>query len=71
MKCPKCQFENPDKAKFCIECGVPMEFICPQCSAINPVKGKFCLECGHHLSLPSEKPSIDLSRDEKLEQIQK
>ena len=71
MKCPKCQFENPDKAKFCIECGVPMEFICPQCSAINPVKGKFCLECGHHLSLPSEKPSIDLSLDEKLEQIQK
>ena len=21
MKCPKCQFENLKKAKFCIECG--------------------------------------------------
>lgn len=21
MKCPKCQFENPDRAKFCSECG--------------------------------------------------
>src|SRR5210317_872504 len=21
MKCPKCQFENPEGAKFCIECG--------------------------------------------------
>jgi len=21
MKCPRCQFENPEKAKFCIECG--------------------------------------------------
>ena len=48
-----------------------MEFICLQCRAINPVKRKFCLECGHHLSLPSEKLSIDLSLDEKLEQIQK
>ncbi len=48
-----------------------MEFICPLCSAINPAKGKFCLECGHHLSTTTEKPSIDLSLDEKLEQIQK
>jgi len=21
MKCPSCQFENPEKAKFCIDCG--------------------------------------------------
>jgi class 3 adenylate cyclase/tetratricopeptide (TPR) repeat protein len=24
MKCPKCQFSNPPKAKFCIECGNPL-----------------------------------------------
>lgn len=24
MKCPKCQFENPASAKFCIECGHPL-----------------------------------------------
>jgi class 3 adenylate cyclase/tetratricopeptide (TPR) repeat protein len=24
MKCPKCQFENPATAKFCIECGHPL-----------------------------------------------
>lgn len=28
MKCPKCQNENPDKAKFCIECGKTMDFCC-------------------------------------------
>jgi hypothetical protein len=22
MKCPKCQSENPEGMKFCIECGV-------------------------------------------------
>jgi len=21
MECPKCQFDNPEGAKFCIECG--------------------------------------------------
>jgi class 3 adenylate cyclase/tetratricopeptide (TPR) repeat protein len=24
MKCPKCQTENPENAKFCIECGAPL-----------------------------------------------
>ena len=24
MRCPKCQHENPDGAKFCIECGTPL-----------------------------------------------
>jgi len=25
MKCQKCQFENPEGAKFCIECGQTLE----------------------------------------------
>ena len=24
MKCPKCQAENPEDAKFCIDCGAPL-----------------------------------------------
>ncbi len=71
MKCTNCQFENPDKAKFCIECGAPMEFHCPQCGAITPVTGKFCMECGHNLSQAAEKPSVDVSFDEKIRKIQK
>jgi len=42
MKCPKCEFENPDNAKFCIECASPMEFRCPNCNAITPVTGNNC-----------------------------
>ena len=34
MKCLKCQYENPDNAKFCIECGAPMEYHCPQCQSV-------------------------------------
>ncbi len=62
MKCPKCQFENPDSAKFCIECASPMEFHCPNCGAITPATGKFCQECAHNLSESKETPSsIDYS----------
>jgi hypothetical protein len=27
MKCPKCGFENLDKAKFCHACGNKLEFL--------------------------------------------
>ena len=57
MKCPKCQFENPDDAKFCIECANPMEFHCPNCGIITPATGKFCKECGYDLKRPKEGPS--------------
>jgi class 3 adenylate cyclase/tetratricopeptide (TPR) repeat protein len=71
MQCPKCQFENPDDAQFCIECGNPIEFHCPQCGAITPATGKFCKACGHNLSIPSEPLPKKLSIDEKIEKIQK
>ena len=71
MKCTKCKFENPDNAKFCIECGAPIEFHCPQCGAMTPGTGKFCMDCGHRLSRPAEKPSTDISFDEKIKKIQK
>jgi len=71
MKCPKCQFENLEEAKFCIECGQSMEFHCPHCGEITPARGKFCMECGHDLSLPSEPAPKDLSFEEKLDKIQR
>ena len=61
MLCPKCQFENPYDAQFCIECGNPIEFHCPQCGAITPVIGKFCKACGHKLSDHKEAPPKDVS----------
>lgn len=49
MQCPKCHTDNPDAAKFCIECGGPLEIQCPRCGATNPPKAKFCMECAHSL----------------------
>jgi hypothetical protein len=45
MKGPKCQFENPEKAKYCIKCGKPMEFHYPEGGAKTPVIGDFCYVC--------------------------
>jgi class 3 adenylate cyclase/tetratricopeptide (TPR) repeat protein len=73
MQCPKCQTENPEGMKFCIECGKRLEIICPKCSFANLPISKFCGECGHPLSgvvLPKPTPK-DLSFDEKLAKIQK
>ena len=52
MECPKCQHENPARAKFCLECGTRFNLLCPACSEPLPESAKFCLECGHELSKP-------------------
>jgi hypothetical protein len=54
MKCPKCQFENPEGVKFCVECGGKLEIICQKCGSNNLPSFKFCGECGYDLSKSSE-----------------
>jgi len=62
MKCPKCQFENSDDAKFCNECGDKLESICTECNKTNPLGSKFCNECGNDLTKPNESASVDYSK---------
>ena len=71
MKCPKCQTDNKEGAKFCLECGQKLEVKCPECGHAVPPGAKFCNECGHQLSLPSKPTPKELSFDEKLQKIQK
>jgi class 3 adenylate cyclase/tetratricopeptide (TPR) repeat protein len=71
MQCPKCQFENPQGAKFCVECGNKLEVICPQCKASNAPSFKFCSECGNPLTELSKQVTRVLSFDERLSKIQK
>ena len=49
MRCAKCGAENPDRAKFCVECASPFARRCPSCNAENPQPAKFCLECAKPL----------------------
>ena len=49
MKCPGCQFDNPDEATFCIKCGTKLETVCPKCQRGNPPGSNFCMKCGQDL----------------------
>jgi tetratricopeptide (TPR) repeat protein len=53
MKCPNCQYENPEDAKFCEQCGVQLLYRCPGCGAEVSPTARFCKECGHSLVEPT------------------
>jgi class 3 adenylate cyclase/tetratricopeptide (TPR) repeat protein len=54
VKCPECQFENREGAKFCSECGHKFEYLCPECGISIIAGSNFCDECGCMLESPSE-----------------
>jgi len=60
VKCPNCQAENRERAKFCKECGQSLakELICSHCGESSPTGSKFCDGCGQLLAEapPSKKP---------------
>ena len=62
MQCPKCQFDNREGAKFCLECGAKFEQPCPECGKSLPLSAKFCDECGHDLKKPQDTDPIDYSK---------
>ncbi|MEM1673714.1 MAG: SPFH domain-containing protein [Candidatus Bathyarchaeia archaeon] len=50
--CPKCGFQNPSTARFCQNCGAPLQAAgiqCPKCGTTNPPGAKFCINCGSPL----------------------
>jgi class 3 adenylate cyclase/tetratricopeptide (TPR) repeat protein/ribosomal protein L40E len=56
MKCPKCEFDNPEDSTFCGKCGssLEVEVICPNCGSKPPQGFNFCNKCGHDLRKPKE-----------------
>jgi predicted ATPase/class 3 adenylate cyclase len=50
VRCPRCQFENRKKARFCKECGHKLELACPNCGKLISPDSRFCDECGQDLS---------------------
>ena len=47
LKCPHCQAENRESAKFCVQCAQPLTTTikCPKCGHINPQGSRYCEEC--------------------------
>jgi len=61
MKCPKCQFDNREGAKFCKKCGAELVHTCPQCNTSYTPDSLFCDECGFDLLKPAEAPPVNYS----------
>ncbi len=74
MKCPECNFENPQGAKFCMECGKKLENVCSQCGKKLPQEAKFCMECGtkvREVSTESPKVTLPPKLEAMREQLQR
>ena len=65
MKCPKCQFENPDGMRFCGKCGERLEITCPKCNSTNPHQFAFCGKCGQRLTASVKEITIPSSESER------
>ncbi len=49
VHCPNCGTANADDAKFCTNCGTPLDLTCPVCGVSADVGDRFCRNCGSHL----------------------
>ena len=56
MNCPRCQQENPPRAKFCVECAAPLALRCSNCGTQLPSGAKFCFECAQPVGSDSPAP---------------
>jgi class 3 adenylate cyclase/tetratricopeptide (TPR) repeat protein len=53
MKCPRCDAENREGARFCRECGATFGAVCSSCGAKVEAGSKFCDSCGTPLTAAS------------------
>ena len=67
MKCPKCQFDNEESAKFCGPCSHRLEPICLECGKLIKHGSRFCNACDHRLEDISakEKPIPQSESEQK------
>ncbi|MEP6910489.1 MAG: adenylate/guanylate cyclase domain-containing protein, partial [Actinomycetota bacterium] len=46
LVCPSCGAEHAPGARFCSECGSPLQRACPSCGSEQPAGATFCSNCG-------------------------
>src|SRR5229473_5641980 len=66
MQCPSCGSDNPEGAKFCIECAAPLQKRCPNCGAVNLPRAKFCSECATPLTVEVQSPKSQVQGPEEF-----
>lgn len=54
MVCPNCQTNNPDNARFCLNCGQELSLKCSNCRSDVQPGALYCNQCGHPIQLQTE-----------------
>jgi Double zinc ribbon len=66
MKCPRCQQENAQGARFCENRATPLAQTCSNCGTSLSAAAKFCHACAHPatavVSAPSRSPDSYTSK---------
>ena len=57
MRCPRCQHDNPQGARFCEECATPLARTCSNCGTVLSAAAKFCHACAHPVAAGAGAPS--------------
>jgi class 3 adenylate cyclase len=57
MKCPRCQHDNPQGARYCEECATPLARTCSNCGTALSAAAKFCHACAHPVAAGAGTPS--------------
>ena len=57
MKCPRCQHDNPQGARFCEECATSLARTCSNCGMALSATAKFCHACAHPVGGGAGTPS--------------
>jgi Double zinc ribbon/Adenylate and Guanylate cyclase catalytic domain len=58
LRCSKCDSDNPEGAKFCIDCAEPLATRCPKCGQENLPRAKFCADCATPLIAAAPKSKV-------------
>jgi class 3 adenylate cyclase/tetratricopeptide (TPR) repeat protein len=59
VNCPSCGHENPDHAKFCMQCAAPLARRCTQCGSELASGARFCVECAAPVAAAAASPERD------------
>jgi class 3 adenylate cyclase/tetratricopeptide (TPR) repeat protein len=57
MKCPRCQHDNPQGARFCEECATPLARTCLNCGTALSAAAEFCHACAHPVATGAGTPA--------------
>ena len=61
MRCNKCGYDNPDDAKYCINCGreIDKSNVCKHCGAQLADDAVFCTNCGSRVNISTGQTIIE------------